>query len=312
MDEILPDRYLRLPGGVNRYADGVAEKQRYGHAKGHADDAEIRLGGQDDRQSDRYHCGQCLNKGQAADLAQALAELGAEVVAAPAIRIAPLADLEALRAALADLARYQWIVFTSQNTVHVVFDRLPDWGLAPRDLARAAVAAIGPATADALARRGVTPSLVPERFVAEAVVAALAARGDLQGKRILLPRARGARDALPDGLRALGALVDVIPVYETVRETGDGSALAADILAGKIDAVTFTSSSTVRHFIDIVGREAAASGRFAAAVIGPVTAATARELGLAVTIEAARFTVPGLVDALAQYFGERGKGKGKG
>ncbi|MGH7547693.1 MAG: uroporphyrinogen-III synthase, partial [Gemmatimonadales bacterium] len=88
---------------------------------------------------------------QAADLVQALADLGAEVVAAPAIRVAPLADLEPLRAALADLSRYQWIVFTSQNTVQVVCDRLPDWGLAPRDLARAAVAAIGPATADALA-----------------------------------------------------------------------------------------------------------------------------------------------------------------
>ncbi len=240
---------------------------------------------------------------------QALEALGAEVVAAPTIRIEPLADLEPLRAAFTQLARYAWLVFTSQNTVHVVCDRLAEWGLATSDLARAAVAAIGPATAQALERRGVTPALVPEQFVAEAVVAALAARGDLAGKRVLLPRARDARDALPDGLRALGAVVDVIPVYETVGEAGDGSGLAADILAGNIDAITFTSSSTVRHFVDLVGPEAAASGRFAAAVIGPVTAATARELGIGVAVEADEYTAPGLVKALVRYFGERGKEK---
>ncbi len=239
---------------------------------------------------------------------QALAALGADVVAAPTIRIEPLPDLEALRTALTSLAHYAWIVFTSQNTVQVVCDRLPAWGLAPPDLARAAVAAIGPATAEALVRRGVTPTLVPEQFVAEAVVQAIARRGDVRGKRILLPRALEARDALPEGLRARGAVVDVVAVYRTVREAGDGSALAADILAGKIDAITFTSSSTVRHFVDLVGREAATSGRFAAAVIGPVTAATARELGVRVTIEAEQFTVPGLVDALARHFGQGGQG----
>jgi len=167
---------------------------------------------------------------QAGDLARELEALGAEVVAAPAIRIARLADLAALRAALTRVPPYDWIVFTSQNAVQVVCDRLPEWELAPRDVARAAVAAIGPATAQALLGRGVIPDLVPDRYVAEAVVAAVAAQGDVRGKTVLLPRAREARDALPDGLRALGALVDVIPVYETIRETGDGSGLAAEIL----------------------------------------------------------------------------------
>src|SRR5690242_7552556 len=190
---------------------------------------------------------------QAGDLARELEALGAEVVAAPTIRIAPLTDLAALRAALTRVPPYDWIVFTSQNAVQVVCDRLPEWELAPRDVARAAVAAIGPATAEALVRRGVVPDLVPDRFVAEAVVTALAARGDVRGKTVLLPRAREARDALPDGLRALGALVDVIPIYETVRETGDGGGLAAEILAGTIDAVTFTSSSTVQGFVEFVG-----------------------------------------------------------
>ena len=244
---------------------------------------------------------------QAGDLVRELEALGAEVVAAPTIRIAPLTDLAALRAALSRDPPYDWIVFTSQNAVQVVCDRLPEWALAPRDVARAAVAAIGTATAEALVRRGVVPDLVPDRFVAEAVVTALAAQGDVRGKTILLPRAREARDALPDGLRALGALVDVIPVYETIRETGDGSGLATELLAGRIDLVTFTSSSTVRGFVDLVGRPAAASGRFAAAVIGPVTAGTARELGIAVAIEARDYTVPGLVSAIVRYYRDEGR-----
>src|SRR2546426_206627 len=249
---------------------------------------------------------------QAGELVRELEALGAEVVAAPTIRIARLADLAALRAALIRVPPYDWIVFTSQNAVQVVCDRLPEWALAPRDVARAAVAAIGPATAEALVRRGVVPDLVPDRFVAEAVVTALAAQGDVRGKTILLPRAREARDALPDGLRALGALVDVIPVYETIRETGDGSGLATELLAGRIDLVTFTSSSTVRGFVDLVGRPAAASGRFAAAVIGPVTAGTARELGIAVAIEARDYTVPGLVSAIVRYYGDEGRGTREG
>src|SRR6266851_757371 len=187
---------------------------------------------------------------QAGDLTRELEALGAEVVAAPTIRIAPLADLAALRAALTRVPPYDWIVFTSQNAVQVMCDRLPEWELAPRDVARAAVAAIGPATAEALMRHGVVPDLVPDRFVAEAVVAALAARGDVRGKTVLLPRAREARDALPDGLRGLGAV----------------------------------------------------SGRFTAAVIGPVTAGTARDLGITVSIEAQDYTVPGLVDAIVRHF----------
>jgi len=245
---------------------------------------------------------------QAGDLAQALAALGADVVTAPTIRIEPLADLAPLRAALADLTRYQWIVFTSQNTVRVVCDRLPEWGVSPQVLTRIPVAAIGPATAEALAQRGVTVALVPARFVAEAVVEEMVRRGDVAGKRILVPRALEARDALPEGLRARGAVVDVIPVYRTVGEGGEGggragSALAAEIMAGRIDVVTFTSSSTVRHFVDLVGPEAARSGRYAAAVIGPVTAETARAFGVGGRVlEADEYTVPGLVGALVRHF----------
>jgi uroporphyrinogen III methyltransferase/synthase len=244
----------------------------------------------------------------AGTLAQALAALGAEVVLAPTIRVVPLADLALLRAALSRPVPYDWIVFTSRTTVRIVCAALPTWGRSAADLGGARVAAIGPGTADALARAGIAPALVPERFVPEAVVAALAARGELRGQQVLLPRARVARDALPDGLRLHGAVVDVIPVYETVREPGDGRALAAALLAGEIDAVTFTSSSTVRGFAELVGSAAARSGQFAAAVIGPVTATAARELGIRVAVEAEAYTIPGLVDAVARHFGDRARG----
>ena len=239
---------------------------------------------------------------QAGELVEALEALGAAVLAAPTIRIVPLADLSALEAALRRLPEYAWLVFTSRNAVDVVCGALAAWGLAPRDLARASIAAIGPRTALALASYGLAPALVPDEFVAEAVVRAFARLGGLAGARVLLPRARGARDTLPEGLRVLGALVDEIPIYETVRPPGDGGALAREILAGKIAAITFTSSSTVRHFVDLVGPSAATSGRFAAAVIGPVTAHTAQELGIPVAVQAASYTVAGLVDALVQHF----------
>ena len=241
---------------------------------------------------------------QAGDLVRALEARGADVVVAPVIRVEPLSDLSPLRAALADPARYRWIVFTSRNAVRIVCDHLAEWGLDPAALGRTAVAAIGPATAEALARRGITPALVPAEHVAEAALQAILARGDVRGARVLLPTALEAREVLPEGLRAAGALVDVIPVYRTVRESGNGKRLAAEILEGRVDAVTFTSSSTVQHFVAMVGRDAAASSQFVAAVIGPVTAATARELGVGGggLVEAAPYTVPGLVEALCRHF----------
>jgi len=239
---------------------------------------------------------------QAGELLQALAALGAEVVTAPAIRIEPLADLEPLRVALADLGRYRWIVFTSQNSVQVVFDTLPAWGHAANAFAKARVAAIGRATGDALSARGVPVDVLPEGYVAESLVDAIASQGDLHGARVLIPQAEVARDTLAEGLRKLGAEVDVIPVYRTVPALGDGAALAREILAGRIDAITFTSSSTVHSFVQSVGAVAASCDRYSAAVIGPITAATARGYGLPVAIEAVEHTAAGLVDALARHF----------
>ncbi len=242
---------------------------------------------------------------QAGDLVRALQEHGAEAVLAPVIRIQPLENLGALRAALTGLSAYRWVVFTSQNAVQIVFDRLVAWGLTPRVFSSTSVAAIGTATAGALTLRGVVPGLVPAEFVAEALAEALIlhSSGTLAGARILIPGAEDAREALAAGLRAHGATVEDIAVYRTVPVEADLSGLAKDISRGRIDAVTFTSSSTVRGFVDLVGRPAATSGRFVAATIGPITADTARELGLREIIEAEPHTVPGLVESLARRFG---------
>ncbi|HEV8382817.1 MAG TPA: uroporphyrinogen-III synthase [Gemmatimonadales bacterium] len=241
---------------------------------------------------------------QAGDLVRALEDRGAEALIAPVIRIQPLENLGALRAALTGLSTYRWVVFTSQNAVQIVFDRLVAWGLTPRVFTSTSVAAIGSATGDMLTVKGVVPAVIPGEFVAEALAAELVRHsgGSLVGSRVLIPSAVDAREALAAGLREHGADVEAIAVYRTVPVTADLSGLAADITRGRIDAVTFTSSSTVRSFVDLVGRPAATSGRFVAATIGPITAGTARELGLRQIIEAEPHTIPGLVESLAKRF----------
>lgn len=240
---------------------------------------------------------------QAADLVRELEAHGAQPIVAPLIRIQPLEDLGPLRAALSNLSEYRWVVFTSQNAVQIVLDRLVAWGLTARVFSSTSVAAIGSATADMLKQRGVIPSLVPDEFVAEALVGALEYRsdGDLPGSRVLIPSAEDAREVLVNGLTRLGAVVDNIPIYRTVPAAGDFQDLIEAISGQRIDAVTFTSSSTVRAFVDRVG-PAATSGQFVAATIGPVTARTARDLGLRDVIVGMPHTIPGLVDALLRRF----------
>ena len=243
---------------------------------------------------------------QAADLVRALEARGAEAVVAPVIRIQPVENLAPLRAALTRLSSYRWVVFTSQNAVQIVFDSLAGWGgdVSASAFAATQVAAIGSVTAESLRRRGITPALVPDEFVAEALVDALVGAGahSLAGSRVLVPSAEDARDVLREGLRRHGAIVENVAVYRTVPAQGDFTDLIGQIKAKRIDAVTFTSSSTVRSFVDLIGPETAGSGRFVSATIGPITAATARELGLRDVIEAAPHTVPGLVDSLMRRF----------
>ena len=234
-------------------------------------------------------------RAQASDLVQRLTALGADVVCAPVIRIEPWPDLAPLRRALAALHTYEWVVFASANAVEIACEQ-------PEGFNAVRVAAIGPATAAALRERGIAVTLIPERHVAESLAAALVQQG-VSGKRILVPSAERARPVLADALRVAGAQVDVITAYRTVAEEGDTTSLGQDILAGEIDAVTFMSSSTVEHFVGLVGA-AATSGRFTAAVIGPATAATARELsvGTGGLIEADPSTSEGLTAALVRHF----------
>jgi len=239
---------------------------------------------------------------QAEGLVQSLEALGADVIAAPVIRIEPLPDDGALRSALADPSSWRWIVFTSQNAVHVVCDQMRGWGREPAVVATGNVVALGPKTAAALEREGVQVSLVPEATTSEGVLAALEHEGGLAGARVLIPCAQDAREVLPDGLRAAGADVEVIPVYTTLLTTDDGERLANAILSGLVDAVTFTSPSTVDGFVALVGEHTVRSGQFAAVVIGPVTAQAARDAGMGDLVMAARSSVEGLADALARRF----------
>ena len=226
---------------------------------------------------------------QASELRTRLEQLGAAVIELPSIALEPV------QFSLPALDQFAWLVFTSANGVDAFFDR----GLAPvgrdaRALAAVRVAAIGPGTADALARRGVRADLVPPRFVAESLLEAFP-DPEAPGARVLIARAASARDVLPEGLAARGYDVEVLAVYQTVPVTPDPDHLAR-VRAGDVDALTFTSSSTVKNFCDAVGPlESSATSVIS---IGPVTSERARSLGLSVDAEADPHTIDGLVAAV--------------
>ena len=223
-------------------------------------------------------------RAQASGLAAELTTLGARAVEAPAIRIV------ALDGPAPDPARYDLVCLTSPNGVRVLFERLTAAGRDARAFAGTRVAAIGPGTAAALRQHGINADVVPERFVAEGLVEALA---DVPVSRALVARAAAARDVLPEALRQRGAEVDVVALYETVAEPLAPEQRAAVAAA---DYVTFTSSSTVRFFFDAVGDAVGQGTRLAS--IGPVTSAALRERGHEPAVEAERHDIEGLVRAL--------------
>ncbi len=238
------------------------------------------------------------SKAQHGPLTDRLEELGAEVVLLPTIAFeaTPAAPV---RAAIERLSSYDRVIFTSANGVDFFLDALYAAGRDPRAFGRARLACIGPATARRLRERGLVADTVPERFVAEGLIDALSAEG-VAGQRILIPRAEVAREVLPETLRAQGAEVEVLPVYRTVLPAVDPDARAR-ILGGEIDRVTFTSSSTVDHFRALFDDAEfdAIRQHIGAACIGPITAETARRHGLRIAVVAERYTVPGLIDAMA-------------
>jgi uroporphyrinogen III methyltransferase/synthase len=229
---------------------------------------------------------------QASGLAATLRGLGAEVVELPAIRIEPLIDSDEVRRAVESIRTYGLICLTSPNGVRLLFEALEKAGLDARALANATVAAIGPGTGRALSGHGIAADVVPERFVAEALVGALAPI-DVAGRSVLVARAAEARDVLPDALRDRGAEVDVVSLYETLREEPNAEAVET---AQSADYVTFTSSSTVRNLTEALGERFPRDARIVS--IGPVTSEAARAASLEVDVEAKRHDVGGLVEAL--------------
>ena len=242
---------------------------------------------------------------QAGVLSSGLLELGAQVIEIPFIEIRKPRSYKPLDSALKNLRDYDWLILTSVNGVEAVWERLKKLHFTRKNLKHLKVAAIGPATKKAIEHRGVRVHVVPEEYVAESVVQSLRER--VAGKRILLARAKVARDVIPRELRKLGAQVEVVEAYETVIPQSSRTRLRAVLKDPKRrpDVITFTSSSTVRNFVALLGLNAK-HGRDACtyigdarlASIGPVTSSTLRELGLPVDIEGKQYTIPGLVQAI--------------
>jgi uroporphyrinogen-III synthase len=235
-------------------------------------------------------------RAQSASFADALRALGATPVELPAIQIAP-APFGPLDDALERLVDYDWLIFTSVNGVHATFERLRALGGDPAAVA-ASIGAIGRATAEAVRAHGAAVAFVPERFVAEAAVEGLVARG-MAGQRVLLPRADIARDTLPDGLRAAGAHVDVVVAYRTLPADEVDASVLAELRSDRFDVLTFASPSTVRSVAALLGETRPRHG--VVACIGPITATAARAAGFRVDVEADEYSLAGLTRALAHW-----------
>lgn len=243
---------------------------------------------------------------QAGELVEMLEERGAEAIQAPTIRIAPPEDMASLDRACADAGAYNWILFTSANAVDTFMARLLANGDV-RDLKGVRLCAIGPSTAQRLARYGMRVDLTPGEARSEAVIEALKGAGNLKGARFLLPRADIARELLADQLRDAGADVTEVAAYRTLLAGGERDGdhdVYRMLLDRQIDAVTFTSASTVKNFAKIFGEDQAADllSTTVVASIGPVTAEAAQQLGINTTVMPERYTIPDLVDALVDHF----------
>lgn len=234
---------------------------------------------------------------QASTLSGGLRALGAEVIEIPFIEIRKPRSYGPLDTALESIAKYDWLVLTSVNGVDAFAERMKKLGLSRAAFDHLRIAAIGPATRKHIETLGLKVALVPKRYVAESVVEAL--RGKVEGKRVLLARAKIARDVIPREVRKLGAEIDVVEGYETVVPTTSKSQMQLVMSNPELrpDVICFTSSSTVRNFVRLLcGQECSRHTKFAS--IGPVTSNTLRELGLPVHIEAKEYTIAGLIRAI--------------
>jgi uroporphyrinogen-III synthase len=247
-------------------------------------------------------------KKQAGVLSSALRDLGCQVIEIPFIEIRKPRSFKALDGALQKIATYDWLILTSVNGVEAMFERMAQKKIEASALSNLKIAAIGPATKSAIEKHGLHVTITPKEYVAESVVASLQRK--VKGKRVLLVRAKVARDVIPRELRRAGAQVDVVEAYETVVPGASKRRLEAALTGNRIPhAITFTSSSTVKNFVGLMGVRAARAAfqrsrgmrGVHSASIGPVTSATLREFGLPVDIEAAEYTIPGLVQAIVEF-----------
>jgi uroporphyrinogen III methyltransferase/synthase len=240
---------------------------------------------------------------QASQLSAQLAELGARVFEFPAIQVEPADSYRQLDAALENLSGYDWLIFTSVNGVEYFLKRLRENGGDIRELKGIKLCAIGPATARVLEELELRIDYVPAEYRAEAIIAGLRQRG-IKGQRVLIPRAESAREILPEELAGLGAEVEVVPAYKTVRASGNAEELRQLFKEKRVQLVTFTSSSTVNNFVELLGKDDLSSlmGGVVIASIGPITAKTAEKHGLISQIVPREYTIPALVEAIGEWF----------
>ena len=244
-------------------------------------------------------------RAQASGLTAELTRLGAQCIEIPTIKITPPKDRAPLEAAIDNLKDYQWLVLTSVNGVKYFFDTLFEKGLDVRALGHLKFACIGPVTKERLADYGIISDILPETYRAESVVEAFSKEA-INGQKVLLPRAKKARTILPEELTRMGARVDEVTAYETELDDAGKDDLIALLKSGDVDAVTFTSSSTVSNFMTLLQGEngPALLENVVIASIGPITSDTARSLGIAPTIEADPYTIRGVIDALTAHWTE--------
>ena len=236
---------------------------------------------------------------QTEEFAELLRAEGARVILFPVITVEPLENTVSLDEAQDRIGEYQWLVFTSANSVRFFFQRLRDRSMDIRDLKGPRIACIGPATAKAVRKKGLNVDIVPDDYISEGVVNAFDGI-DLEGAKVLLPRAEKARDVIPEGLAERGASVDVIPLYRTAGSGRNGPELVAMMKKGRVDVLTFTSPSTVKHCLEMIGGVESIPDAVKIACIGPVTAEAAEEAGLRVDIMQGPYDMQGFVSAIVK------------
>jgi len=244
-------------------------------------------------------------KGQSREFSGALSLYGAEVIEFPTIEIVPPESWEEMDKAISKIEDYDWIIFTSVNGVRPFIERLKINKRDIRDLKGIRICAIGPKTANEIENYGLSLSLIPNEYRAESIIGAIG-NEEISGKKFLIPRAEVAREILPEELRRMGAEVDVVPAYRNIKPEAELDWIRRLFLEKKVSAITFTSSSTLKNFIEMFGKEAKELLRgVVIACIGPVTAKTAEDLGIKTDIMPKDYTTSALTDALIEYFSKR-------